>query len=60
MTHFELGEVERLETWIDRYHLQLPKLTRFILPVSNLFPYTSIYMFLFTNVCMWREGIIIT
>ncbi|CAB4002082.1 Hypothetical predicted protein [Paramuricea clavata] len=31
-THFQLGEVERLETWIDRYHSQLPKLTRFILP----------------------------
>lgn len=35
-THFKIGEVERLETWIDRYHAQLPKLDKFILPVSIL------------------------
>ncbi|XP_028396716.1 corrinoid adenosyltransferase-like isoform X2 [Dendronephthya gigantea] len=31
-TRFQSGEVERLETWIDRYHSQLPELTNFILP----------------------------
>ncbi|XP_046864493.1 corrinoid adenosyltransferase-like [Xenia sp. Carnegie-2017] len=32
LTKFHLGEVERLEAWIDKYDAHLPSLTNFILP----------------------------
>lgn len=34
-TDFQKGEVEILEKWIDGYHLKLPTLKNFILPVSH-------------------------